>query len=354
MNFTRKLHVSPAARTSKPRAVGRLLLLSTAAALLAAVVAAPAVAPYHGRLRAVFVTLLPLCAGYMVGALDHSFARRHVPALLGGAALVLLAAVLPGLRADAPRLTLALGLAGGVAVAMALVRIGLLQAGIGWRNHTGNLPEDYAPRWAAALAFVLAWSWLLIAVLNPREGFPPTRWLLTITGAPPSALSRQVSRVTLLRAELTSRRIAPERGLVTKNGYDFRVGPLTPGPGSLQAAVSVQRADGRPFGGPVWLTMDADDPRHPDAGNDAQFFDVNTLADGDAPAVAARAAAASPIVTTYAWYGLTQSLPSVRLRARLWMSDGETGGRMVFRPVAEADLGTWRLTILRKLRPTAP
>jgi hypothetical protein len=135
------------------------------------------------------------------------------------------------------------------------------------------------------------------------------------------------------------------------DGYEFRVGPLTPGPGALQAAVSARRADGRPFGHAVWLTVDADDPAHPDPGNDAECFNVGALAAGSPEAASARAAAASPRVTAYAWYALTQSLPAVHLRARLWTPVSESNGRLAFRPVAEADLGTWNLTLMRKLRP---
>jgi hypothetical protein len=338
--------VSPAARP-----ILRAVLLTAAAAVLCAAAAAPPVAPYHGRARAVFITLIPLTVGYTLGALDHAWTRRHVVPLLLAAAVVLAAAIAPGLRTDVPRLPVLAALLGGIAVAVALLRIGMLQAGIGWRNHTGNEPADYAPPWVGAVAIGFAWLWLIVALVNPRENYPPTRWLLSLTGGPPSAASRGASRVHLQRYALTGAAVTPERGLVTLDGYEFRVGPLTPGPGALQAAVSARRADGRPFGRPVWLTMDADDPARPDAANDAECFDVGALSAHGPEAASARAASSSPRVTAYAWYALSQSLPAVHLRARLWVLASEAHGRLSFRPVAEADLGTWNLTILRKFRP---
>lgn len=353
MNFT-TIHIP--AQDHPPikrriRALGRLLLYVGATALLACVMAAPAVAPWHGRLRAVFVTLIPLSAGYAVGALDHDFARRKVPVLIAAAALILVAAVLPGLRADVPPLMLGLGLLGGVAVALALTRIGMLQAGIGWRNHEGNQEEDYAPGWAGALALGLAWGWLFLALLNPRENFPPTRWLLTITGAPPTAQALHDSRISLERLVLTTLRISPERGLVESGGYQFRVGPLTPGPGTLEAAVSVRRVDGAPFGQPVWLTLDVDDPAHPDGQNDAQYYSVSELPAHSPEAESVLSATGSNHLTAYAWYGVTQSLPAVHLRARLWVLDGRDDGSLRFRLAADAELGTWNLSLLRKLKP---
>jgi hypothetical protein len=356
MNFTTnsrpRPEISPA--VSRPGTPWRAALLVVGAAVLISVVAAPAIAPYHDRARAVYITLVPLTVGYAWGALDRAWMRRRLLPVLAGAALVLLAALIPRLRTDVPPLPVLAGLAGGLALAVALLRIGMLQAGIGWRNHAGNDPEDYAPHWYAALALGFAWVWLAVAVLQPRESFAPTRWLLTVTGAPPPAAARGEAQVRLLRCALTGAVITPERGLVTQDGYEFRVGPLTAGPGSLQAAVSVRRANGKPFGRPVWLTLDADDPAHPAPGNDAQYFNVSVLDPVIAVAGAASAAAASPRLTAYAWYALTQSLPAIHLRARLWTLDTQTADRLTFLPLAEADLGTWNLTILRKLRPSAP
>jgi hypothetical protein len=358
MNFTKDIRPQPE-RGERPapfravpaRSLARIAMLVGGLAMLASVAAAPAVAPYHGGLRAVYITLAPLTVGYLWGALDHTWMRRHLVPVLAATALVFVAALAPRLRTDVAPAAVLGALASGVAVGVVLLRIGLLQAGIGWRAHTGNEETDFAPRWAAVFATLFAWLWLAAALLNPREDFLPTRWLLTVTGNPPPAAARATARVQLDRYALSDAAIAPERGLVVVNGYGFRVGPLTPGPGGLQAAVSVRPEDGRPFGRPVWLTLDADDAARPDSSNDLQYYDVGSLASASPEAKATRDAAGSAQLTAYAWYDLNQSLPAVRLRARLWTFESESDGRIRFEPLAEANLGRWDLTLLRRLRP---
>lgn len=327
-----------------------LLVGVVCALLLASVAVAPVIAPYHLRVRGVYLTLAPLTAGFLFGALCPEVARKRGRLLFALAAVTLLVALLPRLRVDVPAASVYPILLMGAVVALAFVRLGLFQAGIGWRGLP--MAELLLPRWMAVLAYAFAWAWLLTAILCPRESFAPTRWLLIALGSRPADSTLAPPQVHFKEYAVSGRAMSPERGRVAVGDYVFSVGPLSAQGGEILVGISAARRDDAPFRRPMWLTVDADDPGGQDAENDAEFYDVATVDGGTPEGQALRRSATARLFTTYAWFTTTQSLPAVRLRARLWTLDREAGlGELHFRPVAEADLGVWDLTVLSHFRP---
>jgi hypothetical protein len=280
---------------------------------MAAMAYAPNLSPYHNRVRGVFLSVAPISAGFLLGAAAPAFCLRRMRAILLAAALILLAALWPRLRTDIPSASRTMVLGGGLCIAVVFVRIGMLQAGVTWG---GREADDSAPRWAATLAIAFAWAWLGLTVANPRETFAPTRWLLTATGDRPSASALAVPIVT--RREYAVSSVNPGPDLVRRDAgmYRFALHSIAVKRGEAMAAASVERRDGAPLREPMWLSVDVADPIAPAFG--AGLDRETALLPGDPSLRAVHQSGRAKRLTAYAWFGLTQSAPSLHVRVRLW------------------------------------
>lgn len=306
--------------------------------------------PYHPRVRGAYVVALPLTVGYILGLATPAWSRKRAAHIMAACAAVLSPGVALRRETALPPLATFVVAASGIGLTVLFLRLGLAHAGLGWSGRP--TPDDDRP--TRPVAFVsLGAAWLLLAwvMFQPAETSPVTRLLLLALGSKPPANAAGPLRVELRRYALSAAALPRESGPVQTGGYRFSVGILRARPGEMLVNASVRRTDGRAFGFPAWLTLGVDDPARPNPSGDDGFLDRGYLLRSDPGRDAVLASADARNLSAAAFLGLSRSVASVRIRARVWRLQGvRADGTAVFRPVAEADLGSWDLTVLRYLR----